>query len=87
VFCEGRKKIIGIKKDLEKEAQWRIKSWSLKISLSYMFKKPNNSILTLQQVEFLVNLKLNWWGIMTTPQWKISKRYMFILPNLQKCKA
>jgi hypothetical protein len=26
--------------------------------------------LTLQQVEFLVNLKLNWWGIMTTPQWK-----------------
>jgi len=28
-----------------------------------MFKKPNNSILTLQQVEFLVNLELNWWGI------------------------
>jgi hypothetical protein len=62
VFCEGRKKIIGIKKDLEKEAQWRIKYWILKISLSYMLKKPNSSILILQQVEFLVNLKLNWWG-------------------------
>jgi len=27
-----------------------------------MFKKPNNSILTLQQVEFLVNLELNGGG-------------------------
>jgi hypothetical protein len=39
-----------------------------------MFKKLNNSILTLQQVEFLVNLKLNWWGIMTTSQWKIYRK-------------
>jgi hypothetical protein len=74
VFCEGRKKFIEIEKDLDKEARWRIKFWSFKISLSYIFKKPNNSILTLQQVEFLVNLELNWWGIMTTPQWKISRK-------------
>ncbi len=39
-----------------------------------MFKKPNNSILTLQQIKFLVNLELNWWGIMTTPEWKISRK-------------
>jgi hypothetical protein len=39
-----------------------------------MFKKPKNSILTLQQVEFLVNLELNWWGIMTIPQWKTSRQ-------------
>jgi hypothetical protein len=30
-----------------------------------MFKKLDNSILTLQQVEFLFNLELNWCGIMT----------------------
>jgi hypothetical protein len=64
-----------MEKDLDKEAQWRIKLWSFKISLSYMFKKLNNSILTLQQVEFFVNLELNWCGIMTTPQWKTSRKY------------
>jgi len=74
VFCEGRQKFIGIKKDLDKEVGWRIKFWSFKISLSYMFKKLNNSILTLQQVKVLVNLELNWRGIMTTPQWKISRK-------------
>jgi len=62
VFCKGRKKFIGIEKDLDKEARWRIKFWSFKISLSYMFKKPNNSNSTFQQVEFLVNLELNGGG-------------------------
>jgi hypothetical protein len=59
-FVREEKKSLESKNDLEKEAQWSIKFWSFKISLSYMFKKPNNSILTLRQVEFLVNLKLNW---------------------------
>jgi hypothetical protein len=31
VFCEERKRIIGIKKDLEKEAQWRVKFWSFQL--------------------------------------------------------
>jgi hypothetical protein len=62
MFCEGRKKFIAIKKDLDKKAWWRIKFWSFKFSLSYMFKKLENSILTFQQVELLVNLELNGGG-------------------------